>query len=91
MNLERITETISELKTMYDSEFGGKPRGRFKIARDHMLYLLGVVRLYDDDAQFLVNEAFKQGVVVINADAYFHVIMWSDIVNWRPAPKKLIY
>lgn len=90
MDKERMIEAIVALKDIHATEFGGKYEGRFKIAREHILSLLNVPRLYDDEAQQLVNEGFKQGLVIINADAYFHVILASEIVNWRPAPKRVV-
>lgn len=90
MNTERTLKVIAVLKEIYEAEFGGKDQGRFKIARDHMLSLMGVSRLYDSDSQHLVDEAFKQGVVLINADSYFHVILLPEITNWRPAPKRVV-
>lgn len=83
-------EVVAALEKIYEQEFGGKERGRFKIARASLRRLTGSKRLDDNVLRDIVNAAFDAGYVLIDLGDYFAVVEEAVMLNYRPVPKSVL-
>lgn len=73
------------LAALYDKDFGGKEKGRFRIPMKLVRTLLGRRRLYEDDVRNLSRALFERGFVLIDMDTFFVVMSANAFVNYRRA------
>ena len=83
-------EVAEILVTMYETEFGGKDRGRFQISREGLREISGKKRLEDPIITATINEAYERGLVVTDMGEDFSVIEESVMRNYRKVPKQII-
>jgi hypothetical protein len=89
--LRNPAEVAKILATIYESEFGGKDRGRFQISREGLREISGKRRLEEDFIATTVNEAYELGFVVTDLGDDFSVIEESVMRNYRRVPKQIIH
>lgn len=75
-----VAERLAEL---YDWQFGGKERGRFRISTKHMQALTGRRRLPDRTVQRISEELFELGFVLIDLDTFYVVLAQRTFRNYR--------
>ena len=80
--MEQVAEQLCEL---YAEPFGGKDKGRFRIAAKLVRSLAGRRRLYEDDIKELTRAMLERGYVLIDMDGFFVVLSANTFVNYRRA------
>ena len=83
-------EVAKQLFSIYESEFGGKDRGRFKISRSNLRRLAGRKRLEDTTVNRIADAALELGYIVIDLGDYFSVVEEAVMLNYRPVPKSVL-
>ena len=83
-------EVVALLAQLYEEEFGGKERGRFKIARSSLRRLTGNKRLRDSAISDIADAALDAGYVLIDLGDYFAVVEEAVMLNYRPVPKSVL-
>ncbi|SEK29387.1 hypothetical protein [Pacificibacter marinus] len=76
-------KAADQLAHLYNTSFGGKPKGRFRIASKQVREILGRKRLYSEDTQALTRACFEEGLVLIDMDSFFVVLSANTFVNYR--------
>ena len=85
--MNRAPEEIAKiLKALYDRPFGGKDRGRYKISRRRLRRLSGRKRLEDTILQRIIDEAYEQGLIMMDLGDDFAVVEESVMQNYRTVP-----
>lgn len=84
---QEVAEILSKI---YESEFGGKGRGRFKISRSNLRRLSGRKRLEDTTIEKIAEAALDIGYIVIDLGDHFSVVEESVMLNYRPVPKSIL-
>lgn len=72
-----------QLAELYEKEFGGKERGRFRISLKLLQELAGRRRLYTDDIQIIGRELFERGYVLIDMESFFAVLSQKTLTSYR--------
>ena len=80
--LAAVADRLAEL---YSDAFGGKPKGRYRIAVKLVRHLAGRRRLYEDDIRELTRAMLERGYVLIDMDSFFVVVAVNTFVNYRRA------
>ncbi|MCH9809493.1 MAG: hypothetical protein K0U74_17365 [Alphaproteobacteria bacterium] len=80
--MDQVAERLCEL---YGEPFGGKDKGRFRIAAKLVRSLAGRRRLYEDDIKQLTRAMLERGYVLIDMDGFFVVLSANTFVNYRRA------
>lgn len=83
-------EVAGFLSEIYESEFGGKERGRFKISRPSLRRLAGRKRLEDTTISKIADAALELGYIVTDLGDYFSVVEEAVMLNYRPVPKSVL-
>ena len=83
-------EVAKQLSKIYESEFGGKDRGRYKISRSNLRRLAGRKRLEDATVSRIADAALELGYIVIDLGDYFSVVEEAVMLNYRPVPKSVL-
>jgi hypothetical protein len=86
--IENVAHTL--YVEIYESEFCGKNRGRFLIAREDIKKLLDVKRLHQSTIEKLVDSCLELGLVVIDMDDSFAFAETTFVQKWRKVPARLI-
>jgi hypothetical protein len=84
------TQVADDLTRIYNWEFGGKDRGRFRISRRQLRRLSGRGRLEDSILSQFVQHCYERGLVVTDLGDEFSVIEVAAMQNYRKAPSRLI-
>ena len=79
-NAANVARQLAEL---YQVEFGGKGRGRFRISMKHMRMLTGRRRVGGDLVAAIAEELFELGYVMVDLETYFVVLAQSTFRNYR--------
>lgn len=79
-DIDNIADRLSRL---YDAEFGGKERGRFRIATKLVRQIAGKRRLYEDDICLLGRAMLERGYVLIDMDTFFVILSANTFLNYR--------
>lgn len=88
--LKKPHEVVALLAELYEQEFGGKERGRFKIARSSLRRLMGNKRLRDSAISEIADAALDAGYILIDLGDYFAVVEEAVMLNYRPVPKSVL-
>ncbi len=80
--MNQVAERLCEL---YGRPFGGKDRGRFRIAAKLVRSLAGRQRLYENDIRELTRAMLERGYVLIDMDGFFVVLSANTFTNYRRA------
>ena len=76
----RIAERLAAL---YEEKFGGKERGRYRIAMKQMRMLTGRRRVPGEYIQKLGEELFELGYVLIDLETFFVVLAQRTFRSYR--------
>lgn len=91
MSENRSPELVAKLlKKIYELEFGGKTRGRYKISRPSFRQLSNRQRLEESTIDRITEEALELGLIVTDLGDYFAVVEHSVMMNYRPVPKSVL-
>ncbi len=71
------------LAALYEQEFGGKDRGRYRISLKLFQELAGRRRLYSDDIQRIGRALFERGYVMIDMESFFAVLSQKTLTSYR--------
>ena len=78
-----VQDVARQLAHLYDQSFGGKPKGRYRMATKQVRDLLGRKRLYEDDIRMLTRACLEEGIVLIDMDSFFVALNANAFVNYR--------
>lgn len=82
LSFARIADRLANL---YSQPFGGKPKGRYRIAGKVLRQLAGRRRLYEDDVRGLTRAMLERGFVLVDMESYFVVLSVGTFTNYRRA------
>ena len=80
-----LAAVADRLVELYSGPFGGKPKGRYRIAAKLVRRLAGRRRLYEDDIRGLARAMLERGYMLIDMDSFYVVISASAFANYRRA------
>lgn len=89
-NLNPIDAAADRLAEFYSRPFGGKGKGRFRIAAKLVRQLTGRRRLYEDDVKDLSRALVERGFVLLDMDGYFVIMSANTFVNYRRANEDVL-
>lgn len=72
-----------QLVELYDCSFGGKSKGRYRIAARLLRDLFDRRRLYEDDIRALSRAMLERGFILIDMDTFFVIMSSNTFVNYR--------
>jgi uncharacterized protein YcgL (UPF0745 family) len=78
-----LSSVADRLASLYERPFGGKEKGRYRIAMKLMRQLAGRRRLYQEDVQDIARALLERGYVLIDMDSFFVVMSANSFVNYR--------
>lgn len=78
---ERVVAT--KLAKLYDLEFAGKVRGRYRISMKQFRALTGRRRVPAQMLKKIADELFELGFVLIDLESYFIVLAQSTFRSYR--------
>ncbi len=87
---QNLIDAAGTLAKLYDRPFGGKPRGRFRIAVKHLRHLTKCRRLFEDDVLFLTRELLDRGYILIDMESFFVMMSANSFVNYRRANEECL-
>ena len=87
---DQIPATADRLADLCNRPFGGKPKGRYRIAAKLVCRLARRRRLYEDDIRELTRAMLERGYVLIDMDSFFVVMGTNTFVNYRRANEATI-
>lgn len=82
-NEREPTEVARLLVALYEEPFGGKRRGRYRIAMKLMRRLLGVRRVWPDQVEAVRRALYQQGYVLLDMETYFTVVSQQTFFSYR--------
>lgn len=88
--LKTPTEVAQALQAIYESDFGGKSRGRFQLSRQSLRELSERGRLEDSVIAAIANEAYEIGLVMIDLGDDFSIIELEVMRSYRKVPVRVI-
>ena len=87
---EAIAETAHKLwAEVYEADFRGKPRGRFRLTRGQLKRALGVGRLHSSTVQRLQDAALQLGLVIVDLDDMFPCVEADVLRRYRRPPTQI--
>ena len=72
-----------QLAHLYDTSFGGKTKGRFRMSSKQIRGIMGRKRVYSDDVEKLTRACLEEGLILIDMDSFFVVLGANTFVNYR--------
>ena len=85
-----MDDIADHLVFLYGRSFGGKVKGRFRIANKLMRLLMKRKRLYESDVEILKKAMYERGYVLIDMDSFFVVLSANMFVNYRRANEECL-
>ncbi len=76
-------EIAAWLAQLYEEQFAGKERGRYRISMKHMRILTGRRRVASEAIQRIGEELFELGFVLIDLEAFFVVLAQRTFRSYR--------
>ena len=89
-HLPSLALVADRLSDLYDKSFGGKAKGRFRIASKLVCRLASRRRLYENDVRDLTRIMLERGYVLIDMGNFFVVLSANTFVNYRRANEDCI-
>lgn len=87
---QTVALVADRLVALYSEPFGGKDRGRYRIAAKLIRSLAGRRRLYEDDIQYLSRAMLERGYILIDLETFFVVMSANTFVNYRRANEEVL-
>ena len=85
--IEQVAHTL--WARVYEAEFRGKARGRFRLSREQLKQALGVKRLHASTVSRLQDAALSRGLAIGDQDHFFSFIETSVVEKYRQPPSAL--
>lgn len=86
-----IEQSVADrLVALYDQEFGGKDRGRFRISMKHLRVLTGRRRVPASLVRKIAEEMTERGYVFIDLETYFVVLAERTFRGYRRVSDSII-
>ncbi len=85
-----LADISDRLVELHDWPFGGKAKGRYRIAAKLVRQMAGRRRLYEADVRDLSRAMLERGYVLIDMDSFFVVMSANTFVNYRRANEESI-
>jgi hypothetical protein len=85
-----LAEVSDRLVDLYERPFGGKQKGRYRIAAKLVRQIAGRRRLYEDDIRDLTRAMLERGYVLIDMESFFVILSANTFVNYRRANEDCI-
>jgi len=76
-------QVATRLAALYEIKFGGKERGRYRIAMKQMRALTGRKRVPPEVIRHIGEEIFELGYVLIDLETYFVVLAQRTFRSYR--------
>ena len=76
-------EVAESLAQLYEQQFGGKARGRFRVSMKHMRLLTGRRRVTGDLILKISEELYEFGFVLIDLEDFFVILAQRTFKNYR--------
>ncbi len=83
-------ETVALLKELFEFNFGGKEKGRFKISIDKLLELSGHTLFTRRFFEELEAQAAEEGIMLINIGSFYAVIELDILKGYRNVPPHVV-
>ena len=88
------TEVAKYLVQLYQREFGGKEKGKYRLGRRALLAISNRAAIRDAFIEDLADALVKEGYFLLDlrptgASRDYAVIRMGYIENWRPLPKSI--
>ena len=80
-----MSAVADRLAALYADPFGGKSKGRYRIAGKVLRNLAGRQRLYEEDIRHLTREMLERGFVLVDMDTFYVILSSNTFVNYRRA------
>lgn len=71
------------LAALYDKEFGGNRRGRFRISMKLLRRIAGRRRLNAMHLRAIADETFERGLVLVDLETFFVVLSQRTFASYR--------
>jgi uncharacterized protein YcgL (UPF0745 family) len=85
-----VTQIVRQLIDLYQTPFGGKPAGRFRISMKLLQKCAGRKRLFSDEIEEISREIYQQGYILIDMDTYFVLLSQSIFRNYRRVTEQML-
>ena len=76
-------QVAARLAALYEMKFGGKERGRYRLAMKQMRALTGRRRVSAKVVRRIAEEVFELGYVLIDLETYFVVLAQRTFRSYR--------
>lgn len=76
-------EIARRLAALFEQEFGGKPRGRYRISMKHLKALAGRRRVPAESVRRIAEEMYELGYVLIDLETFFVVLAQRTFGSYR--------
>lgn len=86
----QIDAVAAELCDLFEVNFGGKPRGRYRISEKFLRHMMGARRLYPETISALQRAVFERGFVLIDMDSFFVIIGANTLSTYRRVGPSLV-
>lgn len=86
----QVEEVAEKLQAIYETEFGGKPRGRYIISRQQLRELSRRARLEIEIINGITREAYELNLVVTDLGDDFSVVEADVMRSYRKVPSRVI-
>ena len=80
---QNIEDLAGKLASLHEAEFGGKPRGRYRISQKFLRRLAGRKRLYPDMIEALRRAMYERGLALIDLDTFYVVLSIRTFSTYR--------
>jgi hypothetical protein len=87
---DSIESVADRLAALYGAEFGGKPKGRYRVSTKLVRSLWGRKRLYEDDIDALTRAMFERGFILVSLEGFLVVLGANAFVNYRRVNEEAI-
>jgi len=78
-----VESVADRLTALYGVEFGGKPKGRYRVSTKLVRSLWGRKRLYENDIEALTRAMFERGFILVSLEGFLVVLGANAFVNYR--------
>ncbi len=85
IDAETADRVAHKLALMYQQPFGGKEKGRYRIAIKLLRKLAERRRIYVDDVAQIGRALLERGYILIDMDSFFVVMSANSYINYRRA------
>lgn len=85
-----VAQIARQLIDLYQTPFGGKAAGRFRISMKLLQQCAGRRRVFADEIEELSRAIYQQGYILIDMETYFVLISQSIFRNYRRVTEQML-